>query len=409
MANLLHDVMARARDSAFYRRSLPSSSLWKDVPVTTKASLRSGYPFDFLAVDRKKIATYHESSGTEGKPISSYFTENDWQDIAERFLRNGVNLSPDDLFFIKTPYAMVTTAHQAHAAARLRGVPVVPADNRSSLMPYSRVLQCLRDLKITVTWSLPTEVIVWRVAAELNGFSIGDFPELRAFWVAGEPLSPGKRDALRGLWGGKMVFQDYGSTETGSLAGECDLGSLHLWSDRVYFEVLDPQSGVISPTGRGQLLVTPLFREAMPLLRYLIEDEVEIQSSHCACGSRHATIRVLGRASARLNIAGKAFYPLEIEEAVYRAGNHCALALWRGFPENNRLRVEYHCLGETGPGSAAAIQQGIETRLGVPVAAAPAALDSFLSRTLATQPLSFTKPRFLFRPGENSLRGIQYA
>lgn len=409
MGNALLDAVARARGSAYYRHRLPKGIVWKDVPITSKAELRAGYPFEFLAIDRKNIATYHESSGTEGKPISSYFSENDWEDIARRFLRNGVKLTPDDLFFIKTPYSMVTTAHQAHTAARLLRVPVVPADNRSSLMPYSRVLQCLRDLQVTVTWSLPTEVIVWRVAAQLNGFSPDDFPQLRAFWVAGEPLGTGKRAALRGLWNGKAVFEDYGSTETGSLAGECTHGRLHLWSDRIYFEVLEPESGAITPDGRGQLLVTPLFREAMPLLRYLIGDEVEITPSHCGCGSLHPTIQVFGRASGTLRIAGKKFFPLEIEDAVYGAGLAHSLALWRGFPEGQRLKVEYHCLADTGPRARTEIQSGIERKLGVAVTASPSPLDSFLSPALVTQTLSFSKPRFLFQPGENSLRGIQYA
>ncbi len=409
MGNVLIDVIARARGSAYYQSRLPKGIRWNEVPITYKASLRDGYPFDFLAVDRKNISTYHESSGTEGKPISSYFTEADWEDIARRFVRNGIDLTPDDLFFIKTPYSMVTTAHQAHTAARLLRVPVVPADNRSSLMPYSRVLQCLRDLQVSVTWSLPTEVIVWRVAAMLNGFLPDQFPKLRAFWVAGEPLSAGKRQALRSMWNGKAVFEDYGSTETGSLAGECTHGNLHLWSDRIYFEVFHPASGAITEGGRGQLLVTPLFREAMPLLRYLIEDEVEIAPSRCACGSLHPTIRVFGRVSGALQIAGKKFFPLEIEDAIYQVGNPYALALWRGFPEGQRLKVEYYCLNDIDQKARVTIQREIERRLGVPVVASPGQLDSFLSPALVTQPLSFSKPRFLFQPGENSLRGIQYA
>ncbi len=409
MHNQLLDVMTRAKVSPFYRKVLNGVTRWDEVPVTTKADLRAHYPFGLLAVEKRQIATYHESSGSEGKPISSFFTESDWEDIAARFVRSAVKLTSDDLFFIKTPYSMVTTAHQAQTAARILGVPMVPADNRSGLMPYSRVLQLLRDLEVSVTWSLPTDAIVWRVAAELNGISPVALPKLRAFWVAGEPLSSGKRDAIRLLWNGKSVFQDYGSTETGSLAGECAEGRLHLWSDRLHFEIFDSATRVLSLRGKGQLVVTPLFRQAMPLLRYLIEDEVEVTESQCGCGSLHPTIEVLGRASSAVKISGKSLFPLGIEDAVYQAGNPYSLALWRGFPEGNRLRVEYHALKKISPNAQVALQNEISRRLGIAVSALPSPLSSFLSPALLRRPLLFSKPQFIFRPGENTLRGIQYA
>ncbi len=407
----LNDVFSRASHSPFYRSRLTGTT-WSgcNVPITTKEDLRRGYPFGFLATHKNRIATYHESSGTEGNPTASYFSESDWDDISTRFLRNAVSLTSDDTFFIKTPYSMVTTAHQAQYAARSAGALVVPGDNRSSNMPYSRVVQLLEALEVSVTWSLPTEVLLWRIAAEANGFSPScHFPKLRAFWVAGEPLSPARKRTIRELWNGKAVFEDYGSTETGSLAGECSEGNLHLWSDRIYFEILDPKTRNISTEGRGQLLVTPLNREAMPLLRYLIEDEVEVMSRNCACGSEFPTIRILGRTSQQLRTQGQELNPLDVEDAVFTAGRNLGVALWKAIWDDKVFDVSVYGMGNSDAQAILEFQDNLSALLKIKVKASTAPLHRFVDPALLTNKLHFSKPRFLFKRGEDSFSGIQYA
>ncbi len=405
MTRLLNEVVARAKKSPFYKGKL-SSGRFEDQPLTTKADLRAGYPFGFLAVERKRIATYHESSGTEGSPIASYFTERDWKDIASRFRRSAIGLKGDDTFLIKTPYAMVTTAHQAQTAARSVGATVVPADNRSFNMPYSRVVQLLSDVEVTVTWSLPTELLYWKIAADANGYDLTDFTKLRAFWVAGEPMSPSKRQAMSALWGGKPIFEDYGSTETGSLAGECSAGRLHFWSDRIHAEVLDPRTQTLSLFGKGRLVVTPLLREAMPLLRYLLDDEVELSQAGCSCGSPYSLIKVLGRGSQAYVVEGKPLTPLEVEDAVYAAGFEFELVLWRAVATPNVLKVEYYALGE---GDLPSFELEVSRRLGVPVKARRRPLSEFLVPALLTEKLRFSKPKFLYRESEKPPRAVHYS
>lgn len=364
--------------------------------ITTKADLRKAYPFGLLKVDKSRLATYHESSGTEGSPISSYFTHADWQDIASRFLRSSVGLNAKDIFFIKTPYSMVTTAHQAQKAAELAGCLVVPGDNRTTLMPYSRVVQILKDLEVTVTWSLPSEVLFWGLAANALGYDPKkDFPALRAFWVAGEALSPARKKILQTLWGGKAVIEDYGSTETGSLAGECRHGRLHAWSDRLRFEIYHPDSGDISSFGRGQLLVTSLYREAMPLTRYLIEDEVLLDSNACECGSPLPTIRVFGRRSSEMAIQGNRFLPLDIEEAVCNAGLPYGLTLWKGFYDETSLEIRFAST-ENDAACREAVQSGV-ANLGISCRAKSYPISEFITGNLFTEKLQFSKPSYLFR------------
>jgi phenylacetate-CoA ligase len=405
MDERLQAVLERARKSPFYCERLKGISTWDQIAPTLKSDLRKGYPFGFLATDRKAVASYHESSGTEGNPTASYFTASDWKDVASRFLRNSVELNEKDTFFVKTPYSMVTTAHQAHLAGQMAGALVVPADNRSSNMPYSRVIQLLKDLEVTVTWSLPTEVILWRIAASQNGCDAHtDFPALRAFWVAGEPLSAGKRKMLSHIWGGKPVFEDYGSTETGSLAGECEKGKLHLWNDRIYFEVIN-EKGEVSREGRGSLLVTPYYREAMPLVRYLIEDDIEI-SSGCACGSEFPMIRIFGRRGSSVEVSNVSLSPLEIEHAVYEAGLSQELLLWRADYNEKKLEIGYYAHLD---GNESDLEEQVSLKLKVPSRFRRLRLEEFVDPRLMTQKVSFSKPRFLFTRGEESLRGVQYA
>ena len=148
---------------------------------TMQQARRSPFYARLLAVPRRALATYHESSGTSGEPSPSYYTEADWVDLAERFARKSIGLSADDTLLVRAPYALPLTGHLAHAGGRLRGALVVPGDLRSTAMPYGRVVRVLHDLEVTVTWSLPTEMLLVAAAARVAGYQPGkDFPALRA-------------------------------------------------------------------------------------------------------------------------------------------------------------------------------------------------------------------------------------
>jgi phenylacetate-CoA ligase len=410
-AHLAQALDAAAR-SPFYRargEDVPTNRAeLQTTALTTKRDLLEAYPFGLLAVDRAQLATYHESSGSSGVPTSSYYTAGDWLDLAERFARKRVGIHPHDMFLVRTPYALMITGHLAHAAARMCGATVVPADNRSLAMPYSRVVRVMRDLGVTVTWSLPTDTLLWAAAAAAAGHQTDrDFPSLRALFVGGEPLSAARRERIAELWSASVV-EEYGATETGSLAGECPHGRLHLWADRVLFEVHDPSTGRTTAAGRGQLVVTPLFREAMPLLRYNMEDEVEVTYGDCDCGWWLPTVRVLGRTAFECRVGRLPVTQTGLEELVFRLPEEFGVLFWRARAGSTHLRIDIevgdrHC----GP-AVTALSDAVGRAYGIEVEVVPVPLGGLVPRSLLTDTAEVAKPRGLFREDEDWDRALRY-
>lgn len=400
-----------AARAPFYRGRFASAAppaTLADLPLTSKQDLRDTYPFGLLAVGRERLATYHESSGTAGTPTASYYTAEDWQDLAERFARKSIGILPSDTFLVRTPYALLLTGHLAHAAGRLAGATVVPGDNRSLAMPYSRVVRVLRDLGVTITWSVPTECLLWAAAARAAGHEPRtDFPALRGLFVGGEPLSLARRRRISQLWG-VPVIEEYGSTETGSLAGECPAGRLHLWADRVIFEVHDPQTGRLSPDGRGQLVATTLYREAMPLIRYNLEDTVEVDYADCDCGWKLPTVRVLGRAAFGYPVNGVPVSQHQLEEIVFELPPDYGVLFWRARAEPEALRVQIEADPAHRDAAVQTLTAMVRRRLGVPCEVDALALGTLVPAEVLTRSNDVVKPRSLFGAGEDWSRAVLY-
>jgi phenylacetate-CoA ligase len=401
----LPETLSWAARSPFYRSRLAAGHELSELPLTTKQDLRDNYPYGMLAVERERLATYHESSGTAGMPTPSYYTADDWTDLAERYARKWVGISAGDTFLVRTPYALMITGHLAHAAARLHGATVVPGDNRSLAMPYSRVIRVLHDLGVTLTWSMPTETLLWAAAARAAGHDPStDFPSLRALFVGGEPLSDARRKRISEIWGVPVV-EEYGSTETGSLAGECQHGRMHLWADRAIFEVYHPATGEITAGGTGQLVVTPLFREAMPLLRYNLEDNVEVSLDECPCGWRLPSVRVLGRSAFGYPVDGVKITQNRLEDLVFELPAEHGVLFWRGRAEADLLRVQIEALPEQEAAACAALSAAIKAAFGVP---SEVTAGTLVPREVLTAVQDVVKPRSLFGPDEDWDKALLY-
>jgi phenylacetate-CoA ligase len=410
----LAQTVGWAARSPFYRRRLDAAALpataadLAGLPLTTKQDLRDNYPFGMLAVPKARLATYHESSGTAGRPTPSYYTAEDWTDLAERFARKWIGMSGEDVFLVRTPYALLLTGHLAHAAGRLCGATVVPGDNRSLAMPYARVVRTLHDLGVSLTWSVPTECLIWAVAARAAGHRPDtDFPALRALFVGGEPLTAARRRRISRLWG-VPVIEEYGSTETGSLAGECPNGRMHLWADRALFEVYDPQTGKVATEGEGQLVVTPLFREAMPLLRYNLEDNVSVSYDDCDCGWNLPTVQVLGRAAFGYRVGDATITQHRLEELVFSLPESHGVLFWRARAEPTALRIEIEVAEEHRGAAVAELTASVRSAFGVDSEVTGLPPGTLIPHDALTTMPDVVKPRSLFGPDEDWGKALLY-
>ncbi|SHN26574.1 phenylacetate--CoA ligase family protein [Actinacidiphila paucisporea] len=408
------EVLQWAARSPFYSRRWaegPAPRTTADfaaLPMTSKQDLRDNYPFGMLGVDKARLATYHESSGTAGQPTPSYYTAEDWIDLSDRYARKWIPITRSDVFLVRTPYALMITGHLAQAAARSQGATVVPGDNRSLAMPYSRVVRVLHDLGVSLTWSMPTETLMWAAAAEAAGYRPDkDFPALRALFVGGEPLSQARRQLIRRVWGVPVV-EEYGSTETGSLAGECPEGRLHLWSDRVLFEVYDPSTGRLSREGSGQLVATPLYREAMPLLRYNIEDHVEVSGEECPCGWLLPTVKVYGRAAFGYPVGLGEVTQSSLEDLVFQLPIEHGVKFWRAKAEHHRLVVQLEVVPEHGDAACRFVADTVQRELHVPCSVQSVPPGTLVPLSTLTGVHDVVKPRSLFGPDEDWDKSLLY-
>lgn len=393
-------TLRHARNSPFYAGRLDGTRSLAGVGLTGKADLRASYPFGMLGVPKERLATYHESSGSTGNPTPAYFTEAEWADLADRFVRKTVAIGPEDTLLVRIPYGLVLAGHMAHWAARRSGATVVPGDCRSLAVPYPRVVRVLRDLEVTLTWSTPSESLLWVAAARAAGHGPGPFPALRALYVAGEPLSGARRRRVEELLRAPVI-EEYGCTEVGPLAGDCVHGRMHFWADRVLPEVYDPQTGQVAAEGIGQLVITPLYREAMPLLRYNLEDLVELRYDDCPCGWKLPTVRVLGRLGQGHTVGGKRLGQVQVEELVYRLPAAYGVLFWRARAERDQLVVQIEVPGGNGGEAAALLAESVAAELGVRCETSAVPEGTLVPTALLAQRLDAMKPRRLFGPDED--------
>lgn len=401
-------VLARAARSPFYAERFAGGATptsvedFVAIPITTKRDLSQSYPFGMLAVPQSGLATYFESSGTSGTPTPAYYTQRDWRDLVERCARKPTAVVPSDILLVRSPYALGMAAEQAQQLARLYGATVVPADWASSIVPYARVVRVLHDLGVTLTWSNPTDCLLRAAAAQRAGLDPRrDFPMLRALFVAGEPLSAARRRRIGEIWGVPVV-DDYGCSELGCLAGRCPADAFHLWADRVKPEIYDEASGTLKSSGIGELVLTALYLEAMPLLRYNLLDRVELSYEDCDCGWKLPTVRLLGRTGQGYPVGDAArITQVELEELVFSLPAELGVMFWRARAEPDRLHIQIELADSGAEAAGAALHAAVHSEFGVPCDVEVLAPGGLVPDDVLTNPRQPLKPRALFGPDES--------
>ncbi len=286
------------------------------IPFTTKEDLQRLYPAGFLAVPMNQIARIHASSGTAGHPLAGYYTKTDletWRKAAARVLAlNGV--TKDDIFQISVGYGMFTGALGFHQGAEEIGCTVIPASTGNT----ERQLTLMRDFGVTAITATPSYAVF--LSEKIREAGIRNHLKLKRVLLGAERCSPSMRQTIeRNL--GVETADNYGMTEFfgPGFSGECACRcGLHVTEDLFYPEIVDSSTGDPLPDGQtGELVVTSLLREAMPLLRYRTRDLTSLDHSPCACG--RTTVRVqapMGRTDDMFVFKGVNIYPSQIEYAI---------------------------------------------------------------------------------------------
>ena len=317
----LNQVLQHARISPLYRARIPSEPLssvaeLRTIPLTTKEDLRRHSPFGVLCVPREELSQYHETFGTTGTPVSTWFTKDDVLANATEIILSGIGLNTTDIVLVRFPYAISAVAHMVHAAAQLKGACVIPASARSTVSPFPRIVNMLQRLDVTVLACLPLQAILIAETAELLGLNPAkDFPSLRAILTAGEPLTSGRRKLLEDVWG-LPIIDVYGMAEIGTAITDCEYGHPHPLEDYFIFEILDEDLETEVPPGKlGYLVITTLRKKATPVIRYLTEDRARVIHKNCPCG-RSLWLEVHGRKQDTILLRNRTLDLWDLDEIV---------------------------------------------------------------------------------------------
>jgi len=284
-------------------------------PFTLKTDLRDNYPFGLFAMPREKLLRLHASSGTTGKPTVVGYTKGDldtWSDLMARSMACAGAL-PGDIVHNAYGYGLFTGGLGAHYGGERLGCTVVPVSGGAT----ERQVALLKDFGANVLCATPSYAInIAEVAAgmgvDLRGGS------LRVGLFGAEPWSDAMRADLQDRLGLRAI-DVYGLSEIlgPGVACECHVAQngLHGWEDHFLFEVIDPKTLAPLPLGEtGELVITTLTKEALPMIRYRTRDITRLSDAPCACGRTHLRImRVTGRDDDMMIIRGVNVYPSQVE------------------------------------------------------------------------------------------------
>ncbi len=302
----------------FRPRDIHSLADLRRLPFTTSADLRANYPTGLLAVHLDKALRLHTSSGTTGKPKALFFSRKDVDNAAGLCARSFVmaGVTKKDVFQNMMTYGMFTGALVTHYGAEKVGCLVIPAGPGNS----ERQLMLMQDFRTTFIHLTPSYALYLATFLEKHGVDPRRDLALRKAFVGAEPYTEGTRRKIeQGL--GLDVYNSYGLSEMNGpgVAFECEQKhGMHLWEDHFLIEIINPATGEPLKDGEpGELVLTTLTREAMPLLRYRTRDITSIITKPCRCGRTHRRLhRIAGRSDDMLIVRGVNIYPQQIERVL---------------------------------------------------------------------------------------------
>ena len=309
-------------------RDIQTEADFRKIPYTTKHDLREAFPYGMLAADKADVVRMHASSGTTGIPTVVYLTQADLDKAAELNARSCActGSTKNDVFQNMMTYGLFTGGLMLHYGAERLGMMVIPSGSGNT----KRQLQLMKDFRTTVVHATPSYLLHMHDVMREEGFRPGDFA-LKKAYIGAEPHSEDIRKKIEMLYG-IDAYNSYGLSEMNGpgLAFECVYkNGMHLWEDSYIGEIIDPQTLEPLPDGeRGELVLTILERNGMPILRYRTRDLTRFIPEPCLCGRTHRRLeRMTGRSDDMLIINGVNVFPVANRRSDYEnAGNRQQLS-----------------------------------------------------------------------------------
>ena len=288
----------------------------RKIPFTTKQDLRDTYPFGIASVPLRQCVRLHSSSGTTGNPTVILHTQKDLDEWANQVARNlwMVGLRPDDVFQNSSGYGMFTGGLGFQYGAEKLGMLPVPAAPGNSL----RQIKFIKDFGTTAIHAVPSYVTRLYEVMQQEGIDPRKDTKLKVLAIGAEPHSEEQRKRIENMMGVK-AYNSFGMSEMcGPGVGfECqEQNGLHFWEDYYIVEIVNPDTLEPVPDGEiGELVLTTLCREAMPLLRYRTRDLTRVLGRTCPCGRNHIRLdRMRGRSDDMIVLRGVNIFPIQIEK-----------------------------------------------------------------------------------------------
>jgi phenylacetate-CoA ligase len=325
----LRQTLIKAHNTIpFYRKGCEDAGLNPDdirilddirkIPFTNSEDIRQAYPYGMLAVPREEIIRVHTSSGTTGKPKAIFFTAKDIENSADLIARCLVmtGTGRGDILQNMMTYGLFTGALVMHYGAEKIGALVIPAGPGNT----DRQIMLMQDFGTTALHIIPSYALYLSTVLQERGMDPGKDFKLKRAYLGAEPYSEETRRKIEYIFG-IDVYNCYGLTEMNGpgVAFECQMkNGMHVWEDHFLLEIIDPVTGEVLPEGEeGEMVLTSLKRQAMPLIRYRTRDITRIIPGKCECGRTHRRIsRILGRSDDMFIARGVNIFPQQIEKVL---------------------------------------------------------------------------------------------
>lgn len=303
------------------------------LPFTYKQDLRDNYPTGMFCVANEQLIRFHVSSGTTGKPTVVGYTKNDINQWASSLARGltAIGVGSEDVMQISYGYGLFTGGLGLHYGAEEVGCTVLPTSSGNT----EKQIELMKDLGSTIISCTPSYFLFMAEVAKKMGINFQEDTKLKIGIFGAEPWSEQMRIRIEEISGIK-AYDVFGTSElSGPLFTECYYqDGIHIWADQFIVEVIDSKTGKIVPEGeRGELVITTLTKEALPLIRYRIGDTTILNKQPCKCGRTHPRImRIMGRVDDMLIIRGINVFPGQIESVLMdipEVGEHFHILLDR--------------------------------------------------------------------------------